>query len=378
MPASSEKQDIARKKNMGGTTQAQIARKLGLSRSTVAAALNPRSPVRLSEETRSLILNAAERMGYRPHRYAQIMRAGTSGLIGVFHFGGLSQVAAERVWHASHAIQKAGYQVWSNDASWTTGEVRAACEAMLDARVEGVIVAGLNDPLSVAELQVLQAARIPIVALSGNELPRTPHIRGDARAAFCGLVEHLAGLGRKRLLLLFSLTHRIQQGARIWAGVERMEGFRAGLKSARGREVRKFSGRCGIEGVVAGLEYVSDRFDPFCQARDAMLEIYPRLQPDAVLCANDDWAIGALSALRILGKSVPGDVAVTGFDNTSVGAYLEVPLTTVGQPSRLMAEHAAELLIRKIRGGRVPSTPVYFPCELIVRKSCGAGLACPS
>lgn len=354
------------------TTQAQIARKLGISRSTVAAALNPQSPVRLSERTRRRVAAAAERLGYRPHRYAQIMRAGASNLIGVFHFGGLSQVAAERVWHASHAILAAGYQVWSTDASWTTGGVRAACEAMLDARVEGAIVAGLNDPVSVTELGILRNAGIPIVTLSGNEFPRTPQIRGDARTAFHDLVGHLVRQGRRRLVLLFSLTHRIQQGAYIWAGVERREGFRAGLAAARGREVRVFTGRRGVEGIVRGLEFVPDRFDPYSRAREAMREIYPRLKPDAVVCGNDDWAIGALAALRELGVRVPEEVAVTGFDNTAVGAYLDVPLTTVEQPSRRMAEHAVELLVRKINGQRVPSTPVRFPCTLVVRRSCGS------
>ena len=124
-------------------TQADLARKLRLSRSTVAVALNPQSPVKLRKETRARILREAERLGYRPNKYAQVMRKGSSGLIGIFHFGGLSQVAAERIWFASRSVQEAGYQILVNDASWSHGGVRAGCEAMLDARVEGVVVAGL-------------------------------------------------------------------------------------------------------------------------------------------------------------------------------------------------------------------------------------------
>lgn len=356
------------------TTQVQIAENLGISRSTVAAALNPQSTIKLKEDTRRLILAEAERLGYRPHRYAQIMRSGTSGLIGLFHFGGLSQVAAERVWYASQAVQAAGYNVWSSDASWAVGGVRAGCEAMLDARVEGVIVAGLNDPVSVGELKILQAAKIPLVTLSGNELPNTPQIRGDARDAFRRLVRHLVAQGRRRLLLLFSLTHRIQQGAYIWAGIERQEGFRSGLAEAGGCEVAKFSGKRGLEGVVVGLDFVSDRFDPFRQAREAALDVLSREgpRPDAIICANDDWAVGTLSALRSRRIMVPDEVALTGFDNSAVGAYLDVPLTTVAQPSRQMAEQAVDTLLRKIRGKRVPSTVVRLPCELVIRESCGS------
>ncbi len=356
------------------TTQAQIAKKLGLSRSTVAAVLNPHSTVKLRTATKNLVLREAKNMNYRPHRYAQIMRAGKSGLIGIFHFGGLAQVAAERVWHASHAIKEAGYQVLANDASWSPGGVKAGCEAMMDARVEGVIVAGLNDPLSVIELKIFQSARIPIVTLSGNELPGTPQIRADAQDAFERLTRHLITLGRKRLLLLFSLTHHIQQGAYIWAGVERLKGFKNALAAAKGRETDRFlSTRSGIQGVIAGLEFVSDRFDPFRQSREATLDLLAQHPlPDAIICGNDDWAIGALSALRETKLKVPRDVAVTGFDNTAVCSYLDVPLTTVAQPSRAMAERAVELVLKKIQGRRIPSAPIKFPCELIIRSSCGA------
>jgi DNA-binding LacI/PurR family transcriptional regulator len=361
-------------------TQVEIAKRLGLSRSTVAAALNPHSSVKLREETRHLIVAEAERLNYRPHRYAQIMRAGKSGLIGVFHFGGLAQVAAERVWHASDAIQKAGYQVLANDASWTSGGVKAGCEAMLDARVEGVIIAGLNDLGAVEELKLLRAAKIPVVALSGNEFPGAPQVRGDAETAFENLTRHLIGLGRKRLLLLFSLSHLIHKGAYLWAGLERLQGFRAGLAAAGGREVTRFSqSRRGLEGKAVGLEVSPDPFDPFQAAREALPALLGGTPPpDAILCANDDWAIGTLAALRERGYHVPDDIALTGYDNISVGAYLDVPLTTAAQPSKAMAERAVELLLKKIRGGRVSSGPLKFPCKLVIRDSCGASRSATS
>ncbi len=360
---------------MAATTQSQLARKLGLSRSTVAAALNPHSPVKLSEETRERILREAGRSNYRPHRYAQIMRVGKSRLIGVFHFGGLYQVAAERAWYASHAIQSAGYQVLTSDASWTMNGVKSGCEAMLDARVEGVIVAGLNDPASVNELKALQAAGIPIVMLSGNEFPGAPQVRADVQKAFQRLTVHLLERGRKRLLLLFSVEQSVLPGAKTWTGEERLKGFKAALSAASVPLVEKFSRRStpGAQGCIAGEHIATNPFDPFRRASEtmrAMLEHEPR--PDAIICSNDDWAIGALSALRHAGLSVPGDVAVTGFDNSAIGAYLEVPLTSVAQPSKAMAEKAVELLLQKIHGKRTPSAPVKFPCELVVRESCGA------
>ncbi len=363
-----------------GTTQAELARMLGLSRSTVAAVLNPHSTVRLSEATRRRVLQAVERKGYRPHRYAQIMRVGKSGVVGLFHFGGLSQVAAERVWHASNAIQAAGYQVLTNDASWASGGVAAGCEAMADARVEGVLVAGWNEAMNGRAFKILQKAKIPVVALSGSEVPWAPQVRADTRSAFHGLTTHVLGQGRRRLMLLLALGREARladeedlDGVDL-SGAERVEGFCSALREGGGRLVARFeASRRGRQGCLVSGNLERDRFNPFRDASQVLRrELAENALPDAIVCGNDDWAIGAMAVLREVGLRVPEDVAVTGFDNTSVGAYLAVPLTTVAQPGRTMAEHAVSLLFKKIQGGRVSLEPVRFPCELVVRASCGA------
>lgn len=362
---------------MTGITQAELATRLGLSRSTVAAALNPQSTVQLKQSTRERIVQTAERMGYRPHRYAQIMRAGKSGVIGVIHFGGLSQVAAERVWYASHAIQGEGYQVLVNDVSWSPGGVTAGCEAMVDARVEGVLIAGLNDALVGKNLQIFQRAKIPVVSLSGSAIPRVPQVRADTQAAFRELTEHLLSRGRRRVILTLALSRevRLDQPEAMkkidWTGSERIEGFHAALAEAGGSMVTEFSpGGAGIEGRIVRGTYEGTRFDPYRKAAKLMAEeLETGTRPDGLICSNDDWAIGAMMALRAAGLRIPENVAVTGFDNTSVGACLDVPLTTAAQPSQAMADHAVALLFRSMRGERVSLRPVSFPCQLIVRAS---------
>lgn len=359
------------------STQAQLAKKLGLSRSTIAAALNPNSSVKLRAETRERIMAEAARLNYRPHRYAQVMRKGRSGMIGIFHYGGLSQVAAERVWFAAQAVRAAGYTVLINDGSWSSGGARAGCEAMLDARVEGVVIAGLNDPSGVEDLQALPRAGIPVVSLSGNALPGTPFLRGDARDAMKRLTRHLLRLGRRRLLLLMAHNRQVQPGTYVWAGEERLKGFHDALGKARARVVRQFSRKTSqVEARVVTVEGTVDLFNPFEVARDSLAAVLSQgPQPDAVICGNDDWAIGALAACRDAGLRVPEDVALTGYDNTSVGAFLDVPLTTVQQPSQTMAERAVEILLKLVRGEKFSRSAVLtFPCELIIRASCGAQL----
>lgn len=364
---------------MSAVTQAELAERLGLSRSTVAAALNPQSTVQLKQSTRDRIVQTAERMGYRPHRYAQIMRAGKSGVIGVIHFGGLSQVAAERVWYASHTIQAEGYQVLVNDVSWSPGGVTAGCEAMMDARVEGVLIAGLNDALVGKNLQIFQRAKIPVVSLSGSAIPRVPQVRADTRTAFRELTEHLLICGRRRVVLALALSREVRLDQpetmrRIdWSGSERIEGFYSALVESGGRLVAEFSARgAGIEGRIVRGTYEGTRFDPYRKAAKLMTEeLGMGTRPDGLICSNDDWAIGAMMALRVAGLRIPDHVAVTGFDNTSVGACLDVPLTTAAQPSQAMADRAVALLFRSMRGECVPRCPVSFSCQLIVRASSG-------
>lgn len=362
---------------MSAATQNQLAKTLGVSRSTIAAALNPNSPIKLRASTKERILQEAARLNYRPAQHAKILRGGKSGLIGLIHFGGLSQVAAERAWHASSAIHQAGYRVLFNDNSWSPGDAKAACESMLDARVEGVIVAGLNDPDSVAELEALQKTRTPIVTLSGNELGDAPHIRGDATDAMYRLTKHLLQLGRRRLLFLTHFSAQISPGSYLWAAQDRLEGFQAALKEASAKLVEQFSGGStnGTQGRALYREIPYDPFDPFRAGKEAMLEVLRSEQlPDAVLCGNDDWAIGALAACREAGVRVPDDIAITGYDNNAAGAYLDIPLTTVSQPSRQMAERAVELMLDLINGKKTPKSSrlIKMPCDLVIRRSCGS------
>ena len=357
-------------------TQTELARRLGLSRSTVAAALNPNSPVKLRETTRQLVIREAEKLNYRPNPHARLMRGGRSATIGIFHFGGLSQVAAERAWHVSRAIRAAGYRILSTDLSWTPGGARTGCEAMLDERVEGVIVAGLNDAASLKELGELRRRGIPMVTLSGNELKGVPHIRGDASQAMGLLTRHLIGHGRRRLLLLSHYSSEIRSGTYLWAFPERLRGFRRALLAAAGKIVGKFSSRKStrIEGRVVPASPSADPFDPFRDGARLMRQILAEpAWPDAVLCGNDEWAVGAMSACGEAGLTIPDRMAFTGYDDNALGRYLDVPLTTIAQPNQAMAELAVEYLFEMIRHPRSARVPALtkLPCELVIRKSCG-------
>jgi LacI family transcriptional regulator len=97
--------------------------------------------------------------------------------------------------------------------------------------------------------------------------------------------------------------------------------------------------------------------------------------PRAIVCANDQTALGVMSALREHGVSVPGQVAVTGFDDIPMARHLRTSLTTVRQPIREMGTTAFNVLYSMINGERPSGRDIVLPTQLICRESCGCAVA---
>ncbi|MGY1779188.1 LacI family DNA-binding transcriptional regulator [Geodermatophilus sp. SYSU D01036] len=148
---------------------------------------------------------------------------------------------------------------------------------------------------------------------------------GGARAA----TEHLLASGRRRVATVAGPQDMI-------AGLDRYAGYRAALDAA------------GV-GFDPVLVVAGDFTEPGGhRAMAALLERAPDL--DGVFVASDPMAAGALRALREAGRSVPGDVAVVGFDDAPVAATTDPPLTTVAQPLGEMTRHMTDLLLRQVEG----------------------------
>ncbi len=152
-----------------------------------------------------------------------------------------------------------------------------------------------------------------------------------------------------------------------------------------GRLVLSIAGRC--DGLVvlartapfAMIEHVATRTGPLITAtsppraagRVGEQIIATGKVPRALVCANDQTAIGAIAALQHAGLAVPGDVAVTGFDGIQLGRHLRPGLTTVVQPMAALGDTAVTMLTDRIDGSAPPQRTVELPVRLEVRDSCG-------
>jgi LacI family transcriptional regulator len=369
------------------TTQADIAKRLGISQGAVASVVGSYSGRRLlRREMEEKVRHVADELGYRPHRQAQLLRGGRSGVLGILHMGhrGLA-FSAERMTAVETAVRAAGFEPLSRDMSRQENP-RAVCDRFLGERVEGLLLALPVEWFPVAEIRRLRQFKVPLAALSGMVLPGVPQVHADGGGGMRALTRHLIGLGRRRLAFLtvetFSRFHPRRD--RFWR--DRIRGFEAAVIEAGGRVVGSTADPGAgwddvrgdapeIIGRVLCYPCVADGASPYAQGEEALRTVlaWPR-RPDAVLCSNDDWALGALAVCGERGVRVPDDLAVTGFDGTMQGAYYNPRLTTVAQPIHEMAGKAVDLLLRQIRGERLPKKELklVLPCNLVVRASCGA------
>ena len=138
--------------------------------------------------------------------------------------------------------------------------------------------------------------------------------------------------------------------------LERNCGIRAALERAKlpSSALRTFPGDFNFTGGVAAGEH--------------FLGLANR--PTAVVCANDDTAIGFIRTVVDAGLGVPDDVSVVGFDGAAVGAFTLPSLSTVRQETGELGRRAANLIVDKVVGENVdPATPVVVPCTLVLRQS---------
>ena len=226
----------------------------------------------------------------------------------------------------------------------THGRVDAP-EMVLDlaSRVDGLVVLGrtVSDEV-VAEI----AARgIPLVLLARPGTDAVDSIQAENTRSARILTRHLLDHGARRLTFL-------GDAERSPDALERWTGMRDALSRA---------GLAVAEPIPAGFSEES--------GLTAARELAGRRLPNAIICANDELALGLIAGLEAMGVAVPGDVAVTGWDDIMAARYCG--LTTVQQPMRQLGARAAHALDVRIRGDSGPARHDVLPTRPIVRHSCG-------
>jgi LacI family transcriptional regulator len=323
-----------------------VARLANVSIASASRALNG---IRTSPETLARVREAAEAIGYVPNAAARSLRSRRTGQI-VFAMPDVGNpVYTTMVGSIQEATRETGWRLLLHSTGADTDDELAIVRDLRHRFADGLILATLH--VTEAHVHELRNAATPVVVIGrpGGELG-VDVVRAFSRKGAAEAVRHLHAAGRTRIALVNGPQHTVP-------GSERRLGYFDGLRS------------CGLRRDDRLLEDASDfTVEP---GRDAAARLVARSRPDAILCANDLLAVGALAALHAAGLDVPGDVALAGMDNTPLSELVWPTLTSVDLGSAERARMAAELLLERIEGSEAEPRVVGVEPTLVVRASSG-------
>lgn len=325
-----------------------VAREAGVSMATVSRVLNGSGPVH--ERTAQRVWEAANSLRYVPNQAARSLITRETGTIGVVLPDLYGEFFSEVIRGIDQRAQRDGFHVLVSGSHDAWDEIAAALRAM-HRRVDGVII--MSPDIEAEALTATLPAGLPAVLLNCAVHGRgIPAINIDNRGGAGAMVRHLVSLGRRRVVFM-------RGPDRNHDAAERLSGYHEAMEQAG---LEPLPGQGGDFTEAGGYEAVQP-----------LLKNGARANVDAVFAANDSMAVGALSAFRRAGVRVPDDVAVVGFDDIPIAAYLSPPLTSVQVPIAELGTRAVEALLRSVRspGGREGGEEVV-ETRLVIRRSCGA------
>ena len=326
-------------------TMRDVARATGVSQSTVSRVLSgTASAVPIASDTRQRVLAEAARMGYEPNPLARALRGAPMMLLGLIVREITDPFFATAVEAISTEARLHGYNVVLGTAH---GRAEEAIElrAVLETRhCDALVLIGdMRDQPRM--LEDLLHAHVPVVAMwQGSALRGIPMVNIDNRAGIRAALDHLHGLGHRRIALVgghpFAAIGERRAAYRDWTEEH-------GLAVPDGYVQLRSNEPAGGEAALEALLALPD-------------------PPTAIVCTTDLIAVGVLHAAAARGVSVPRDLSVTGFDDLPLSAHLVPALTTLRMPIRVMAARAVGIAI----GDQVaPTGEECLEPELIVRRS---------
>jgi DNA-binding LacI/PurR family transcriptional regulator len=345
-------------------------KQLGISRGTLHRVLAGSPLVKAS--TRERVLRDLEKLHYTPNIIAQGLKTRRTKTIGIIGPAAIKMANIEKINALHLAAQKLGYSAiigYSNGSA----EEDAACIRDLRSRmVDGFVALGRGLPESAPLYQGLIDSGLPLVTLYPIEGLKTDCVYVNTEMAFNRLTSHLIGLGHRKIGLL------LDSSASQYT-VNREKGFRHAMKKASIPVQEDWVIRVSADGIPAAT--AADKERRLWQISDYQLGFWgtsvllaKRDRPTALVCFSDEFAIGALRACDLAGVSVPGDLAITGYDDKEPAKFARVPLTTMHQPDEKVGQEAIALLVKRIETPQKKPAPrsLALEADLVVRESCGA------
>ena len=324
-----------------------VAAAAGVSKSTVS---NVVRGVEVSDATRARVLGAIERLGYKPNVIARQFVQQRTTMLGVLvgdlsnpYYAQMAQVAERAAFHCGYTAMFCNIEGAENIAV-------AGVEALLEHRVAGIVFLAFISRTPQLDSALKQAA-VPIVFLGLSEEwgdSVGPQDKEGGRLA----TEHLLELGHRRIA--YVRTPLVEpSGDRA-----RYAGYRVAMRKAGATATAPLQWDPGADTVREGTAN-----------RPLATTLADPDGPTALFVSNDIGAIAMIETCERLGRKVPQDVSIVGFDDIALAGLHRISLTTVAQSLDFQAERAVDLLLERIENPATPPRHESVPVELRVRTS---------
>ena len=341
-----------------------LAEHLGLSQTTVSLVLNNSPSARsIPPDTRQRVMEAAQRLNYRPNYFARSLRQSKSMSVGVLA-PDLSEGYFTRVMNGVvQQLTQAHYFYFTACHDWKRELIEQYPRMLVERAVDGFLL--LNTPADQIEVPV------PVVAISAHsEVPNVTNIVLDHHKAVESALLHLHSLGHRRIAFMRG-PKAIPDSEYRWQSIQQVAG-EIGIAIDPSLVIRidsaGWSMKTGQHPMAPEIGY---------KPMQGLLEKTHDFT--AIFCFNDIAAIGAIRALKDAGLRVPEDVSVVGFDDIQSAAYSTPSLTTVRQPLFEMGQRGAQILLERIANREAPHPAEFVMApELIMRESTGPAGARPN
>ncbi len=328
-----------------------VAKKAGVSITTVSFVLNNRTNVTISEGVKKRVLNVAREMDYHPSAMAAGLAGRRTRNLGVvfyqedkiisnqfysFVIEGMVKEAVDKNFNLLFSYVEKAYKGY-----------QSLPLIIREKNVDGVLLIGRVEAEMVKDIQ---ERRLSLLAIDNYpSLKGVDTIQIDNKQGGLIAVEHLIGLGHKNIGLLSIAKGRPSIE-------ERKEGWKNALTKYDLPAQDAFSFESQSLSFQGGYEKTKEI-------------LRKNKKMTALFCVNDEMAAGALRAAREMGRSVPSDLSVVGFDNITMSNYTDPPLTTVSAAKEYMGKLAVSRVLEMIENKDTPPKRQEVPVELIVRNS---------
>ena len=338
-------------------TLSDVAATVGVAPMTVSRVINGNGYV--SDETREKVMRAVKSLNYRRNGLARNLKRQRTETVGLV-IGDISNPYSTELANAvRESLSFRGYNLFICISEHSAKEDIVAFDSLVDHNIDGIIVATRSNKEGDERLNEIADSNVPVVVV-GRDFH---HSSVDSIAAdnFTGgfeATQHLIDLGHKRIGFIGAAYENR-------GNLKRLQGYLSALtKHKLSVDERLITGRKESASDVPG--YSTEKIG--YEGMKRLLSL-PK-PPTAVFARNDFTAVGAMTAVKEAGLSIPQDIAIVGFDDTPLAVHTVPPLTTVRQPMRLQGQLAAEILLNRIAGDESTDTvDRVLDCELIVRES---------